>query len=94
MNATKIPVQYPTEKVTIVPKTAEQVARERIMFRTQDIADHYRIVTLVNEPQTIYVKQVERMVQEEFMDNDDYSIEQTGLTAAAFQSKFKRAFNE
>ena len=94
MNKTIIKVDYPTEKVTIIPKKPEQIMRERLIYRTNDVADHYRIVTKLNQPQTIFVKQVSRMVEEEFMDSDDYSIEQTGLTASAYQAKYGRAFNE
>ena len=96
MKVTRIEVHYPTESVTIIPKKADDLARERMQFwnRGKEVADHYRIVTKVNQPQTIYVKQVARMVEEEFMTTDDYSIEQTGMTASAYQAKFGRAFNE
>ena len=90
----KIEVQYPTEKVTIIPKKPEQIMRERIMNRTADVADHYRIVTKVNEPQKIYVQQVKQLVENEFKTPEDYCLEQTGMTPSAYQAKFKRAWND
>lgn len=55
----------------------------------------------VNRKQYVQVKQVARKVQEEFMDGADYEAElvamcvaQTGLTPAAYQAKFKRAWND
>ena len=91
---THIKVQYPTEKVTIIPKTQEQIMREKLMFRNNDVADHFRIVTKVNEPQTIYVHQVKQLVENEFKTPEDYCIEQTGLTPSQYQAKFKRAWND
>lgn len=90
----KIEVQYPTEKVTIIPKKPEQIMRERIFNRTADVADHYRIVTKVNEPQKIYVQQVKQLVENEFKTPEDYCLEQTGMTPSAYQAKFKRAWND
>lgn len=90
----KIEVQYPTEKVTIIPKKPEQIMRERIFNRTADVADHYRIVTKVNEPQKIYVQQVKQLVENEFKTPEDYCPEQTGMTPSAYQAKFKRAWND
>jgi hypothetical protein len=94
MKATKIEVQYPTEKVTIVPKTQEAIMRERIFNRTADVKDHYRIVTKVNEAQKIYVHQVKQLVENEFKTPEDYCMEQTGMTPSAYQAKFKRAWND
>lgn len=89
----KIEVQYPTEVVTLVPKTQQQIMQERIMFRKADVAENFRIVTKLNQPQTIYVKQVKQLVEEEFKTPEDYCLEQTGMTPSAYQAKYKRAWN-
>lgn len=93
---THIEVEYPTEKVTIIPKTQEQIMREALMFRTpiNDVQASYRIVTQVNQAQTIYVHQVKQLVENEFKTPEDYCMEQTGLTPSQYQAKFKRAWNE
>lgn len=96
MSVTHITVEYPTESVTIVPKTQEQVMREALMFRTpiNEVKDHYRIVTKLNEAQTIYVHQVKDLIEDEFKSNDDRCLEQTGMTPSAYQARFKRAWND
>lgn len=94
MKVTHIEVQYPTESVTIVPKTQEQIMREKLMFRTADVKDHYRIVTKLNQPQTIYVHQVAQLIEDEFKSNEDRCLEQTGMTPSTYQAKYKRAWND
>lgn len=94
MSVTHIKVDYPTEQVTIVPKKPEQIMRERLMSRTADVADHYRIVTKLNQPQKIYVQQVKQLVENEFKTPEDYCLEQTGMTPSAYQAKYKRAWND
>ena len=91
-----ITVEYPTEKVTIIPKKREDIMREALFNRVNiaDVADHYRIVTKVNEAQKIYVHQVKQLVENEFKTPEDYCMEQTGMTPAAYQAKFKRAWND
>ena len=92
----KIEVQYPTEKVTIIPKKQDQIMREALMFRTpiNEVKDHYRIVTPVNQAQKIYVHEVKQLVENEFKTPEDYCLEQTGMTPSAYQAKFKRAWND
>jgi len=96
MKITHIEVQYPTESVKIIPKKANDLALERMQFwnRGKVIADHYRIVTKLNQPQTIYVNQVSQLIENEFKTNDDYCFQQTGMTPTAYQAKFKRSWNE
>lgn len=94
-NVKHITVEYPTEKVTIIPKTKAEMDRERFNpWHKGEVKDHYRIVTKVNEEQKIYVRRTERVIQEMFMTNDDYALEQTGMTPAAYQAKHGRAWND
>lgn len=90
---THIEVNYPTEIVTIVPKKPEQIMRERLMSRGADVKDHFRIITKINEPVKIYVRQVAEKIEDEFKSNEDRCLEQTGMTPSAYQAKYKRAWN-
>jgi len=92
----QITVEYPTEKVTIIPKKQDDIMREALFNRVNiaDVKDHYRIVTKVNEAQKIYVHQVKHLIEDEFKSNEDRCLEQTGMTPSAYQAKFKRAWND
>lgn len=91
-----ITVEYPTEKVTIIPKSQHDIMREAIYSKTPvaEVKDHYRIVTKVNEAQKIYVHQVKQLIENEFKTPEDYCMEQTGMTPAQYQAKYKRAWND
>ena len=91
-----IKVEYPTEKVTLIPKTQHQIMQDALFTRTNiaDVATHYRIVTKVNEAQKIYVHQVKQLIENEFKTPEDYCMEQTGMTPAAYQAKYRRAWND
>lgn len=90
---TTINVEYPTVE-HIVVTTKEQAI---VMGYKNALVRHEP----VNRLQHIDVKHVKRLVQEEFMNASDYEDEleakclsQTGLGRAAYQAKFKRAWNE
>lgn len=90
---THIKVEYPLIEDIIV-KTEKQA---RSMGYKNAIVRHLP----VNRAQVIQVKQVKRLVQEEFMNSADYEAEletsclaKTGMTRAAYQAKNKRAWNE
>lgn len=89
-----IAVDYPTVKYTKIPKTEEQVMRERIYARTMDVEPFYLIPTKVNEEQYVQVRTVASKIEDEFKSNEDRCVEQTGMTSSAYQAKYKRAWNE
>lgn len=93
MNITHITVEYPTLQHTVVKTLAEAKA---MGYKSAIIRK-----VPVNRPQNIVVKQVKRLVQEEFMDSTDYDKEldakcvaETGMTRAAYQVRYKRSWNE
>lgn len=92
---TQITVEYPTMEHRVKVSAEEMQARG--YKNHKGIVQHLP----VNRPQVITVKQVKRLVQEEFMTTEDYEAEleamclqQTGMTRAAYQSRYKQAWNE
>tara|TARA_B100001245_G_C22890259_1_gene428684 strand:- start:2082 stop:2357 length:276 start_codon:yes stop_codon:yes gene_type:complete len=88
-----ITVEYPYQQDIVVKTEAEAKAMgyKRAMVRHIPVNREYKIV----------VKQVSRLVQEEFMDAADYEAEmeekclkQTGLSRSAYQARYKRSWNE
>lgn len=95
MKRTQIAVDYPTIEVKVIKTAAEMQA-----LGYKKSGDKLAYLP-VNRFQSIVVKQVSRLVQEEFMENADYDAEmeemcvaQTGMTPKAYQAKFKRSWNE
>lgn len=89
-----ITVEYPTT-IKVVIKTAAQA--KAMGYGANEIAKYIP----TNRPLDIAVKQLSRRVQEEFMDYEDYeaeldakALQQIRMTRSAFQSKFKKAWNE
>ena len=95
MNVVHIPVDYPTTIANVVVSAEDMQAKG---YKNSKGLIRYEPV---NRPQRITVKQVSRLVQEEFMTSDDYEaeleakcLEQTGLTRSQYQARYKRAWNE
>lgn len=91
-----ITVEYPTMETQIISTEAEMRAKGYKSYK----GDHVRY-NPINRLEQIQVKQVRRLVQEEFMTGADYEAEledmckrQTGLTRSQYQSRYKRAWNE
>lgn len=89
----RISVEYPTS-IKVVTKT---LAEAKAMGYKREMS-HW---VFVNRPQRIKVKQVKHLVQEEFMTSEDYDkeleemcISQTGMGRAAYQARYKRAWND
>lgn len=92
---THITVEYPTTEHVVVISAEDMQAKG--YKNSKGLIRHYP----VNRPQVITVKQVSRLVQEEFMTSDDYEAEmeamclaQTGLTRSQYQARYKRAWND
>jgi hypothetical protein len=88
-----INVEYPTVEDIVIKTKAEAMS----MGYKNAIIRHQP----VNRPYNIVVKQVKRLVQEEFMSSADYEAEleaqcraTTGMGRSVFQVRFKRAWNE
>lgn len=93
MNKTTITVEYPIMEHIVVKTEAEAKA---MGYKSAIIRK-----LPVNRQHHIVVKQVKRLVQEEFMDSEDYDKEldakclaETGMTRAAYQARYKRSWNE
>ena len=93
---THIQVQYPTVEEIVLNTEAQMRAKGYKNYKGDQIS-----YQPVNRPQHIQVKQVKRLVQEEFMNSADYEAEletqcvaQTGMTRSQYQARFKRAWNE
>ena len=95
MNVVHIPVSYPTTEEVVVISAEDMQAKG--YKKSKGLILYYP----VNRPQRITVKQVSRLVQEEFMSSEDYEAEldamclaQTGLTRSQYQARYKRAWND
>ena len=95
MSVTHITVEYPTMEHIV--KVSAQEMQARGYKNSKGVIQHLP----VNRPQQIQVKQVSRLVQEEFMTGADYEAEleamcvaQTGMTPSAYQARFKGAWND
>lgn len=93
---TTIAVEYLKTETQVIKTEAEMKA----MGYKHQKGDLVRYMP-VNRPQVIDVKQVSRLVQEEFMDGADYEAEleamckeQTGLTRSAYQARYRRSWND
>lgn len=96
MNVTHIPVEYPTTIVKVIFTEAEMRAKGYKNYKGDKTTNVY-----VNRPIIVKVKQVKRLVQEEFMTSEDYnkelddmSVAQTGKTRADYQASAGKAWNE
>lgn len=92
---TTIQVEYPITE-HIVKVTAEEM-QARGYKGSKGIIQHLP----VNRVQYVQVKQVSRLVQEEFMTGEDYEAEleamcvaQTGMSRSAYQARYKQAWND
>jgi len=90
---TQITVEYPTIENVVIKTLAEAKA----MGYKSAIVRHEP----VNRPYKIQVKQVKRLVKEEFMDDKEWENElegmakaQTGMSRTAHQSRLKKSWNE
>lgn len=93
---TIISVQYPST-IKVVVKTEAEMRALGYKYYTGDKTTNL----YVNRRQFIQVKEVKRLVQEEFMNSADYEAEavaacvgQTGMTPAVYQARHKRSWNE
>lgn len=83
---TQVKVQYPTVEEHQIPITS---AYERLVYR----ANSRTVRTSVNQARTIYVRVLTKTPTQPF-DAEVMCVAQTGMTPSAYQSKFKKAWNE
>lgn len=92
----QILVDYPVTITKVINTQAEMRAKGYKSYK----GDHVMYIP-VNRLEQIQVKQVKRLVQEEFMTGSDYEAEleemckaQTGLSRNAYQTRYGRAWND